>query len=140
MIYNNKQQAIAQKIEDKPQKSKWQDWRWQLLHSIKTIDKFERLTGIKFGNKERKDLIKTFEKFPLSITPYYLSLIDKNNFRNDPVFKQSFGGIEELITLKSEFKDPLSEEGDSPVEGITHIFNTVYKQYHLTEQNATTLL
>jgi lysine 2,3-aminomutase len=65
-------------------------------------------------------LEKTFEKFPLSITPYYLSLIDRTNFRNDPVFKQAFGGVEELITLKSELKDPLAEEHDSPVDGITH--------------------
>ncbi|MGD2034212.1 MAG: lysine 2,3-aminomutase, partial [Bacteroidales bacterium] len=66
------------------------------------------------------ELEKTFEKFPLSITPYYLSLIDRTNFRNDPVFKQAFGGVEELITLKSELKDPLAEEHDSPVDGITH--------------------
>ncbi len=120
MIYNNKQQAIANKIEEEPQKSKWKDWRWQLKHSIRSIDKFETLTGINFDEDERQELKKTLQKFPLSITPYYLSLIDKNNFRNDPVFKQSFGGVEELITLKSEFEDPLSEEGDSPVEGITH--------------------
>lgn len=56
----------------------------------------------------------------MAITPYYLSLIDKNNFQFDPVYKQSFGGIEELTTLQSEHEDPLSEEGDSPVEGITH--------------------
>src|SRR5210317_1468093 len=30
------------------------------------------------------------------------------------------GGVEELITLQSEHEDPLSEESDSPVEGITH--------------------
>jgi lysine 2,3-aminomutase len=53
-------------------------------------------------------------------TPYYISLIDKQNFRNDPVFKQSFGGAAELIKLESELEDPLSEESDSPVVGITH--------------------
>ena len=62
----------------------------------------------------------TFNKFPLSITPYYLSVIDKNNYHNDLVFKQAFGGIEELTTLQSEHIDPLSEDKDSPVEGITH--------------------
>ena len=47
-------------------------------------------------------------------------MIDKKNYRNDPIFKQAFGGIEELTVLQSELKDPLSEERDSPVEGITH--------------------
>ncbi len=120
MIYNNRQQAIAHKIEEKSELTNWQDWKWQLRHAIKSLDKFEELLGIKFNDEERKGLEKTFDKFPLSITPYYLSLIDKKNFRNDPVFKQSFGGIEELVTLQSELEDPLSEDRDSPVEGITH--------------------
>ncbi|MBN2166142.1 MAG: lysine 2,3-aminomutase [Marinilabiliaceae bacterium] len=120
MIYNNVQKEIANKIEKEPQLSKWKDWRWQIKNSIRTIDKFEFLTGIHFDDEERADLEKTFEKFPLSITPYYLSLINKTNYKNDPVFKQAFGCIEELTTLESEYEDPLSEEKDSPVEGITH--------------------
>ncbi|HYQ58134.1 MAG TPA: lysine 2,3-aminomutase [Draconibacterium sp.] len=120
MIYNNRQQTIANRIEDKTKISKWKDWRWQLRHSIRTLEKFEELLGVKFEQEERQKLKKTFDKFPLSITPYYLSLINKQDFKNDPVFKQSFGGIEELITLKSELEDPLSEDSDSPVEGITH--------------------
>ena len=120
MIYNNRQQTIAHKIETEAQLSKWKDWRWQLRHSIKTLEKFEELLGVKFEQEEREKLEETFDKFPLSITPYYLSLINKQDFKNDPVFKQSFGGIEELTTLKSELEDPLSEDSDSPVEGITH--------------------
>jgi len=120
MIYNDRQQKIAERIDDEPRIRNWKDWRWQLKHAIKSLDKFEEVTGITFTNKEREGLYKTFDKFPLSITPYYLSLIDKDNFRNDPVFKQAFGGIEELTTLNSELADPLSEDSDSPVEGITH--------------------
>lgn len=120
MIYNNAQKEIAGKIEERPQESKWKDWRWQLKHSIKSLEKFEYLTGIKFSVREKENLKETFDKFPLSITPYYLSLIDKENYQNDPVFKQAFGGAEELTTLSSEHSDPLSEDSDSPVEGITH--------------------
>jgi len=120
MIYNNVQKEIANKIDEEPKLSNWKDWKWQLKHAIKSLEKFEYLTGIKFEEKEKADLQKTFEKFPLSITPYYLSVIDKTNYKNDPVFKQAFGGIEELTTLKSEHADPLSEDKDSPVEGITH--------------------
>lgn len=120
MIYNDRQQQIAEKIDEEPRIRNWKDWRWQLKHSIKSLDKFEEVTGIKFDEEERKGLYETFDKFPLSITPYYLSLINRENFRNDPVFKQAFGGIEELTTLSSELADPLSEDSDSPVEGITH--------------------
>lgn len=120
MIYNNVQKEIANKIEKGHNLSNWKDWKWQLRHSIKTLEQFEYLTGIEFTQEEKADLHKTFDKFPLSITPYYLSLIHKDNYKNDPVYKQSFGNINELTTLKSEFKDPLSEDKDSPVKGITH--------------------
>ena len=78
------------------------------------------MTGITFSKDEKEKLNETLDKFPLSITPYYASLISKENFRNDPVFKQSFANIQELTVLDNELKDPLSEESDSPVEGITH--------------------
>ena len=120
MIYNSVQKEIANKIDGQPQLSNWKDWKWQLKHSIRSLDKFEYLTGIKYEESERNNLLKTFEKFPLSITPYYLSLIDKKNYNNDPVYKQAFGSIAELTTLQSEYKDPLSEDKDSPVKGINH--------------------
>ena len=122
-IYNKKQRSIAQlvsKDSDDMTKSLWKDWKWQLAHSIKNIDTFERLTGIEFDREERKILEKTLAKFPLSITPYYLSLIDTEDFRNDPIYKQAFPMPEELDVMKHEMADPLSEEKDSPVTGITH--------------------
>ena len=120
MIYNNAQQEIGKKIEDDLDISGWKSWKWQLKHAIKSLDQFEYLTGIKFPANEKEGLVKTFNEFPLSITPYYLSLIDKKNYNNDPIFKQAFGGVQELNTIESEFEDPLGEEQDSPVEGITH--------------------
>ncbi|SMO90156.1 L-lysine 2,3-aminomutase [Saccharicrinis carchari] len=120
MIYDKEQKEIASRMDNKSKLTNWKDWKWQLRHAIRSMEKFEQLTGIKFDDKERVNLRKTFDKFPLSITPYYLSLIDKKNYKNDPVFKQAFGGIEELTTLQSELEDPLSEDKDSPVEGITH--------------------
>jgi lysine 2,3-aminomutase len=120
MIYSQTQKDIANKIDNTSNISNWKNWKWQMKHAIKSLEQFEFLTGIKFDDKERQDIKNTFEKFPLSITPYYLSLIDIDNYKNDPVFKQAFGGIEELTISNSEFSDPLSEEHDSPVEGITH--------------------
>ncbi len=119
-IFNGVQQALANRIKEDSTISNWKDWKWQIKNSIKTIEKFEQLTGITFSDEERAKLNKTMERFPLSITPYYASLISKKNFRNDPVFKQAFVNIQELTVLDNELEDPLSEESDSPVEGITH--------------------
>lgn len=119
-IFTEHQESIAHKIEPKSQLKNWRDWKWHMRHAIKTIEEFENLTGIQFSQEERKKFAETRDRFPLSITPYYLSLIKKDNFRNDPVYKQSFLDNRELIISNSEMGDPLSEDHDSPVPGITH--------------------
>lgn len=119
-IFNTIQQELGNRLEEDISISSWKDWKWQIRHAIRSLEKFEHVTGITFERERRKELVRTFEKFPLSITPYYLSLIDRENYEHDPVFKQAFGGVDELITLKSELNDPLSEDRDSPVPGLTH--------------------
>lgn len=100
--------------------SKWKDYHWQLKHSINDIDTFEKLTGIRFKDKEKQELKKVIDTFPLSITPYYLSLIDVDNYRYDPIFMQAFPRCEELLRSRCEMSDPLDEDKDSPVTNITH--------------------
>ena len=119
-IYTKNQQEIAENIQSESKVTNWLDWKWQVRHAIKTINQFELLTGIQFTAEENEELQKTIDYFPLSITPYYLSLIDKDNYQNDPIFKQAFADPRELIISKDEMKDPLDEENDSPVPGITH--------------------
>lgn len=120
-IFSAAQQQIAGHLSDeKVLISKWKDWKWQLRHSASTVDQFEKLLDIKLDPKHRKKVELTAKKFPLSITPYYLSLIDAANYENDPVFRQAFPAPEELEVLKHDMADPLSEDKDSPVPGITH--------------------
>jgi lysine 2,3-aminomutase len=119
-IYNKKQQVIAEKIESDTSSNVWKDYKWQLKHVIKDIDTFQTLTGISFDKKEREKLERTIAKFPLSITPYYLSLIDKESYQTDPIFKQAFPDPQESIVSKYDKSDPLSEDKDSPVQGLTH--------------------
>lgn len=117
MLVKEKFQTIADMEELEKQ---WVDWKWQLKHSIRDIDTFEKLLGITFEEEERKNLESTLEKFPLSITPYYLSLINRENYLNDPVYKQAFPSPSELIIKGHEMSDPLAEDKDSPVPGLTH--------------------
>lgn len=94
--------------------SNWKDWRWQLKHSIKSLEKFEYLTNIKLVEKEKGDSQKTFEKFSLSITPYYLSVIDKSNDKNENAemtdFATSFSHVSHnlscllLLAMENETK------------------------------------
>ncbi len=119
-IFTDKQQEIAERVDSSAVKSNWRDWRWQHRHAIKTIEDFEHFSGITFHPEKRKKLGETLERFPLSITPYYLSLIDVDDYENDPIFQQAFPSPSELMLNNCDMRDPLSEDKDSPVPGITH--------------------
>ncbi|HOP40777.1 MAG TPA: lysine 2,3-aminomutase [Geobacteraceae bacterium] len=119
-IYTHEQKKIANKISDNFQSSSWRDWKWHIKHSVRDINTFEYLLGIKFNEEEVAELEKTVQKFPLSITPYYLSLIDVRNYDTDPVFRQSFPSPDELFVSQCDHADPLHEDADSPAPGITH--------------------
>ncbi len=126
MVLSEQQKNIIGKISETVGKLNeenflnWKNWNWQIKNLVTDIDIFEELTGIDFGKEEKKRLKKVLDIFPLSITPYYLSLIDKDNYQNDPIFKQSFPSIKELEKCDYDMNDPLAEDKDSPVELLTH--------------------
>ncbi len=120
MVYTENQQNIAEAIDESASILKWKNWKWQLRHSINSLDTLEELVGISFEEPEKKQLEETLKKFPMSITPYYLSLINREDFRNDPVFKQAVPQPGELIMDKCDMEDPLAEDKDSPVPHLTH--------------------
>lgn len=120
MILTDSQKGIAEKIDSDISTSNWKNWKWQMKHRITSLSTAEELLGINFTETQKAQIETTIDTFPLSITPYYLSLIDIDNFENDPVFLQSFPSVHELSILKGDMADPLHEDEDSPVEGITH--------------------
>ena len=124
-MITDKQKQILKEI-DGAQKGNWNDWRWQVKHCIRDLDTFEQLLDIKLPFIMRESFKKISKKFPMSITPYYLSLIDTDNLENDPIFKQCFPVINELDIQDDDMSDPLHEDEDSPVPGVTHRYLTGY--------------
>ncbi len=55
-------------------------------------------------------------RYPMRINPYYLSLIKT---QGDPIYRQCIPDVQEVID-QSGLEDPLNEEGQSPVPGLTH--------------------
>ena len=120
-IYTPNQQEIAEKLSTKGvSRADWKDWRWQLKHSIQSPAAVERLLNIRFSAEEKIELERTLDRFPLSVTPYYLSLINAVDYRNDPIFMQAFPSPRELEIERNDMADPLHEDKDSPAPGITH--------------------
>jgi len=114
------QEEVAEEVHSSYTNRNWYDWKWHIKHSIRSLSTVEHLLGIKFPQSKRNNIQKTIDRFPISITPYYFSLIDKNDYEDDPVYKQSVPDPRELIIARSDFADPLAEDSDSPVTGITH--------------------
>ncbi|MCX6709567.1 MAG: KamA family radical SAM protein [Candidatus Woesearchaeota archaeon] len=80
----------------------------------KTISKFLKRFRLK---KSEIDEIKRISRtYPMRVNPYYLSLIKK---KGDAVWAQCIPDIRELKD-RFGFEDPLHEEIDSPVPGLTH--------------------
>jgi lysine 2,3-aminomutase len=121
MSLSTQQKKIFHAIEEEgEQHSLWKDWKWQMRHCVKDLETFERLLGIELSEDKREQFKRTVEKFPMSVTPYYLSLIDLDDMENDPVFRQSFPSPLEMNMASYEMSDPLHEDEDSPAPCVTH--------------------
>jgi len=96
---------------------RWQDWRWQLRNRITTVAKLKEV--INLTPEEEEGINCCLETLRMAITPYYAALMDPDD-PEDPVRKQAVPVSLELQISQYESKDPLYEEVDSPVPGITH--------------------
>ena len=95
----------------------WHDWRWQVRNRITRVEDLERLVAI--SDNEREAVVQCLKVLRMAITPYYLSLIDPDD-PNDVIRKQSIPTLKELEKGEDDIDDPLHEDSDSPVPGLTH--------------------
>ena len=95
----------------------WNDWKWQLRNAIRDIPTLEKVMDV--SQEEKENLSECLQKFKMAITPYYAALMDKKD-PNDPVRLMAVPQIRELHVDNSDLEDPLHEDTDSPVPGLTH--------------------
>lgn len=112
--------SIMQQLAPHSSPSSWRDWRWHLKHTVRDITTFEALTGICLDPEGKKCLEETAARYPFAVTPYYLALINSEDIKGDPVFRQAFPDCAELKVSADEVADPLEEEKYSPVSSIVH--------------------
>lgn len=98
-------------------KENWDDWKWQFRNRITTVDELTKFIPLSAKEKLRLSLVT--EKYPLAVTPYYLSLINPND-PHDPVKKQAIPSFQEIALADVGFDDPLEEKRDSAVPGLVH--------------------
>lgn len=95
----------------------WNSWIWQMQNRVETVEQLKR--HIDLTNEEEMGIRKCLDSLRMAITPYYLSLIDPSD-PNDPIRKQAIPTSLELKRSSYDIDDPLHEEADSPVPGLTH--------------------
>lgn len=96
---------------------KWNDWKWQLNNRITTQNNLSRILNL--SEQELLAFNSGKKCFPLNITPYYASLLDKDD-ANHPLRKSVVPVVDEHLVSSVELQDPLSEMDSSPVPGIVH--------------------
>jgi len=95
----------------------WNDWHWQQRERITRLEQLERV--IRVTPDERQAAIETERDFHMGITPYYAALMDPED-PHCPVRLQSVPIMGETLIAPADLEDPLAEERDMPVPGITH--------------------
>jgi len=112
MIQNRRKEFFPNVTDEQ-----WNDWHWQVKNRIETVDQLKKY--IDLTEEEEDNIRKSLNLLRMSITPYYLSLIDTNN-PNCPIRQQAVPSKKELYKSPSDLDDPLDEDEDSPVPGLTH--------------------
>ena len=95
----------------------WNDWHWQVKHRVETLEDLKKYVNL--TEEEEEGVRRTLGRLRMAITPYYLSLIDLED-KYDPIRRQAIPTAHELESAPYEAADPLHEDTDSPVKGLTH--------------------
>lgn len=101
---------------DVPDKE-WNSWYWQARNRIRTLHQLEQV--LELSEDERAALSQSASMLPVSITPYYLSLVSRDDSRQ-PLRRTVIPTPAELVRSPGEADDPLGEDHDSPVPGLVH--------------------
>jgi lysine 2,3-aminomutase len=95
----------------------WFDWHWQLRNAIRNVDTLGQI--INLTENERQAMMLDTGALPVSITPYYASLLSALD-PSAPLRRCVVPVMDECLRTAGEEEDPLNEDADSPVPGIVH--------------------
>lgn len=95
----------------------WNDWRWQVKNRIETLEQLKRFVNL--TEEEEEGVRTSLRTLRMAITPYYVSLIDPDD-PDDPIRRQAIPTEKETHVSAADLLDPLHEDEDSPVPGLTH--------------------
>ncbi len=97
--------------------STWKDWKWHFRNRITNVNQLSKFIPLSFEEQAQIKLVT--RRYPLSVTPHYLSLINPDD-PDDPIRKQAIPSILEITMGSMGLEDPLAEKENSAVPGLVH--------------------
>src|SRR5260221_11839664 len=94
----------------------WDDWRWQLSNRINSLEEVAAVLNL---TDEERDGLSADDKVRVDITPYFASLIDRDD-PDDPIRRQVIPLGREQQAFTAMMEDSLAEDRHSPVPGLVH--------------------
>ncbi|MBI3287196.1 MAG: lysine 2,3-aminomutase, partial [Chloroflexi bacterium] len=97
-------------------RQEWNDWHWQMRHRINTAEKLRQVIHL---TPDEEMAIALEPDLKMGITPYFALLMDPDD-PHCPIRKQVVPTTQEFVLEDPDLEDPLHEDVDSPVPGLTH--------------------
>ena len=95
----------------------WSDWRWQVRNRVRDLPGLARI--INLSQDEEIAIRRHTGSLPVGITPYYLTLLDRNNPAQG--LRRTHVPVNgEYLRVPGESDDPLGEDHDAAVPGLVH--------------------
>jgi lysine 2,3-aminomutase len=95
----------------------WSDWRWQVRSRVKDLAGLSRI--INLSDDEASAIRRHTGSLPVGITPYYLTLFDRDD-PAQPIRRTHIPVNGEYLRAPGEADDPLAEDHDAAVPGLIH--------------------
>lgn len=95
----------------------WNDWSWQVTHRLRSREQLARM--LRLSETEAAALSLESGGLPVSVTPYYLSLLSTED-SGHALRRTVIPTLDEHRKVPEEADDPLGEDHQSPVPGLVH--------------------
>jgi lysine 2,3-aminomutase len=97
--------------------AQWNDWRWQARNRIRSLEQLGRVFQL---SQDEADAVARHQgSLPLGITPYYASLMSRDD-PSEALRRTHIPVSTEYVKTPGEADDPLGEDGHSAVPGLVH--------------------
>lgn len=95
----------------------WSDWHWQARTRLRS---FEGIANVfQLSPDEKEGILNHKGSLPAGITPYYASLMSRDD-PDEPLRRTHIPVKQEFLRTPGEADDPLGEDHDTVVPGLVH--------------------